>query len=128
MIRELVEQLRNEQSVLSGQVKELERSLREKKAELKQVSGALRELNGRKPRKPAGQGGVTTEVVAGLIEEALAGGPLTSEELKQAVEARLNGQPRTGLHLRLKDALESERFRLRDGRWELTAVPQRTPS
>lgn len=110
-----------------GRLSELDRERQRVAGELERITAAIAALKGSPGKAPrmgapsaAGQAYTTAEVGTILAEE-LKAGPLSEVELKTRLEARAKaaGRNRSGLHLRLRDALKDPRFTQAGGKWNL---------
>lgn len=121
----VVRTLEAEREAVEAQLAELDQQKQVLRRQVKRIAAAIAALKG-KPEKPAAKGGgkaaYTTAEVAGMVGELLAEEESLSEKdlfarLKEA--AGKAGRNRSGLHLRIKDALKDARFRQAADRWSL---------
>jgi hypothetical protein len=113
--KRLVKHLEELRERIRGEVEPAEDQLREVRFLIGRMTG--KKPGGKKRKKGATGGGLTTDEVVGIVEQLLGGGELERDEIKNRVTeyAAEKGRTAKGLHLSLRRALENSRF-VREGK------------
>ena len=125
MVDAEVAALRSKQQAVEAKLAEVRQQEHALAEQLERLAAALAALTGKsgKPSpKASGKTAYTTAEVAELVAAILKrDGPLAEAELKAKLDeqAQRGGRNRSGLHLRLKDALKNQRFAATDNGWKL---------
>jgi septal ring factor EnvC (AmiA/AmiB activator) len=126
-IQEAIAKLKKTKEELEKRLAEIEREGQEIMAQKERLDTALRALTGEKGKK-AGRnhkngGGYKRDEVVDLVAELLKrDSPQSEKALQERVfeKAKIAGRSRSGLHLRVKEAIKDGRFKVGEKGYSLT--------